>query len=84
VGEWGGLQATLYPHVVPAKAGTHTPRPALLAKEDNDRRANQLQAIAATQPFGRAADSNWELDLVLCRTADGAIGMSPRCEPHWH
>src|SRR4051812_21125360 len=30
--------------VVPAKAGTHTPRPLLLKKEDNDLRAKAISA----------------------------------------
>src|SRR4026209_942722 len=36
----GGLRSS----VVPAKAGTHTPRPALLEEEDNDQRANAITA----------------------------------------
>jgi hypothetical protein len=31
--------------VVPAKAGTHTPRPMLLRKKDNDQRAKQLPPV---------------------------------------
>jgi hypothetical protein len=31
--------------VVPAQAGTHTPQPILLEKEDNDQRAKQLSLV---------------------------------------
>jgi len=31
--------------VVPAKAGTHTPRPALLEKKDNDQRVKQFPLV---------------------------------------
>jgi hypothetical protein len=40
--------------------------------------ATGVAAIFINSPLGPnpgARDSNWGLDLVLCRTADGVIGM---------
>jgi hypothetical protein len=67
--------------VVPANAGTHTPRLEWLEKEDNDQRAKQ-GALVVMGPCVRRDDSVATLTSInrntrLARDLDPALGLAP-------
>jgi hypothetical protein len=56
--------------VVPAKAGTHTPRPVLLEKKDNDQRAKQFPLVVMGPGLRRDDGKYYSVS-----TAAGASGI---------